>query len=179
MPREGILALMTGVFLLAAYLIYAHLATWSIYYLEVQPLLAAAAGIGLCAAIGALPGNLPRVASALLVLALAIFGILDVASVRSDKERSGPRSKRLRAALASLPEARPSGVFVRCAPGADPHEALVQNGPGLADSRIWLVHDLGERNRELQSASLGRDFYLYDETDGRLTAVRAGHGNKP
>ena len=179
MPREGILALMTGVFLLAAYLIYAHLATWSIYYLEVQPLLAAATGIGLSAAIGALPGNLPRVASALLVLALAIFGILDVASVRSDKERSRPRSKRLRAAVASLPEARPSVVFVRCAPGADPHEALVQNGPGLADSRIWLVHDLGERNRELQSASLGRDFYLYDETHGRLTAVRAGHGNNP
>ena len=76
MPREGILALMTGVFLLAAYLIYAHLATWSIYYLEVQPLLAAAAGIGLSAAIGALPGNLPRVASALLVLALAIFGVV-------------------------------------------------------------------------------------------------------
>jgi hypothetical protein len=177
MPRDGIFALITGVFLLAGYLIYAHLATWSIYYLEVQPVLAAATGIGLSAAIGALPGNLPRVAAALLVLALAIFAILDVASVRSEKERSGPRSKRLRAALASLPEARSSVVFVRCTPGADPHEALVQNGPGLERARIWLVHDLGERNRDLRSLRPGRDSYLYDETHGRLTPVGAGRDN--
>jgi hypothetical protein len=179
MPREGILALITGVFLLAGYLIYAHLATWSIYYLEVQPVLAAATGIGLAAAIGALAGNVPRVASALLVLVLAIFGILDVASVRSEKEQSGPRSKRLRAALASLPEARSSVVFVRCTPGADPHEGLVQNGPGLERARIWLVHDLGERNRDLRSLSPGRDPYLYDETHGRLTPVGAGRSNIP
>jgi len=179
MPREGILALVTGVFLLAGYLIYAHLAAWSIYYLEIQPVLAAATGIGLSAAIGSLPGNLLRITTALLVLALTVFGTLDVASVWSEKGRSGPRSRRLRAALASLPEARSAVVFVRCKPGADPHEALVQNGPGLASARKWVVHDLGERNRELQSASLGRDFYLYDETHGRLTAVGAGHGNIP
>jgi len=179
MPREGVLALMTGVFLLIGYLIYAHLAVWSIYYLEIQPVLAAAVGIGLSATIGSLPGNLPRVATALLVLALAIFGALEIASVRSEKERSGPRSKRLRAALASLPQARSSVVFVRCTPGADPHEGLVQNGPDLTRARIWLVHDLGERNRELQSVSPGRDSYLYDEIHGRLTAVGAGHGTNP
>jgi hypothetical protein len=179
MPREGILALITGVLILAGYLIYAHLAAWSIYYLELQPVMAAATGIGLSAAIGSLPGNLPRVAAALLVLALTVFGTLDVASVWTEKERSGARSKRLRAALASLPEARSSLVFVRCKRGADPHEALVQNGPGLASARIWLVHDLGERNQALRSVSPGRDCYLYDETRGSLTPFAAGRGNVP
>jgi len=179
MPREGVLALLTGAFLLTGYLIYAHLAAWSIYYLELQPVLAAATGIGLSAAIGSLPGNLPRVAAGLLVMALAIFGSLEVSSVRSEKERSGPRSKRLRAALASLPEARSSVVFVRCTPGADPHEGLVQNGPGLARARVWLVHDLGERNRELRSLSAGRDSYLYDETHARLISVGVGRGSIP
>jgi hypothetical protein len=172
MPREGLLALLTGLLLLVSYLIYAHFPVWSLYYLETHTVLSAAAGIGLSAAIGLLPGNLNRVAAALLIVALTTFGALEIADARSQKERSGPRSRRLRAALASLPKTEKTVVFIRCAPGADPHEGLVQNGPDLENARIWLVHDFGEHNRDLRTVSPDRTAYLYDETRGALTHLR-------
>jgi hypothetical protein len=168
MPREGTLAAVTALLLLVGYLVYAHAPDWSIYYLESQSVLAAAAGIGLSATLRALPASLSRPTGAVLVVAITVMAVLDTSEAWAQARRSGPRLAAFQAALASIPKETPAMVFVRCPHGVDAHESLVQNGPDLEHARLWLVHDRGDENRLLQISARNRRAFLYDEPRGLL-----------
>jgi hypothetical protein len=171
LPREGIVAAVTAALLLLGYLVYAHPSAWSLYYLETQSVLAAAAGIGLSTSLRSLPRGFARLVGGLLIVAITVMVLFDASEARAQARQSGPHAAQLRAALASVPSEAPKVVFVRCRPGADPHESLVQNGPDLAKARLWLVHDRGEQNGRLQSVSPDRHAFLYDESRGVLSVL--------
>jgi hypothetical protein len=172
LPREGKFAAVTAVLLLLGYLVYAHYSAWSIYYLEAQTVLAALAGIGLSTALRSLPDGLARIVGVLLIVAIAVMFLLDASEARAQARRLGRHSVQLHAALASLDKSGPGVVFVRCRPGGDPRESLVQNGPDLANARLWLVHDRGEQNSRLWSLVPDRRAFLYDESRGLLEEIR-------
>lgn len=166
LPREGMVAAVTAVLLLLGYLVYAHSPAWSLYYLETQSVLAAAAAIGLTAALRSLPDGLERLIGGLLVVAITAIFLLDASEARAQARRSAPRSAAFHAALASVPKEDSAVVFVRCKPEMDAHESLVQNGPDLQHARLWLVHDLGKQNVRLQALVRHRRAFLYDESRG-------------
>jgi hypothetical protein len=168
LSREGAFAAVTALLLLVGYLAYAHMASWTIYYLETQAVLAAAAGIGLDRAIGRVPPRIGRTAVALAIVGLAVAGAFSAAAARLGEARSSGRLARLEVALGALAPQEPSIVFIRPAPGASPHESLVQNPAALDRARVWLVHDLGKANERLRQAAPDRTAYLYDETRGRV-----------
>jgi hypothetical protein len=173
LSREGSVAGVTALLLFLGYLVYAHDSAWSLYYLETQSVLAAAAGIGLSAALRSLPESAGRLVLASLVAAVIAVFVLDVSDARAQATRPRARPALLRALLASVDKTGRAIVFVRCKPGADPNESLVHNGPDLENAPLWLAHDRGEQNARLQSLSRDRHAFLYDEARGVLSTLES------
>lgn len=180
-------ATIVGIF--AAYLLYAYVPIWVVYYLELQAPLAflTAAGVFQAARL------VTRFGLPMLTRRISWRGLEPAAPV-ADRMRAGwtwgvyalvaiwflwpvPRlaSVSRHAALAkaaywlnfrefvaSLPAKR-SVVFVRYGRGHLSHSSLVQNQP-FGDADVWIVHDRGEDNARLMRFAEGRVPYLYSET---------------
>jgi hypothetical protein len=180
---EGLIAFATSVFLLIGYLPYWHGNSWTLYYLELQPVLAylTACGVGwIFIALAAerrrgrfqpLPGGSPRVTRAgfLVACALGLFAWPDIARLRLDKRSEGADQAHFMATVDAIPDPR-AIVFVRYAQGHDGHRSLIANFPPLEDSPVLTVYDLGPRNAALLACFPQRIPYLYDEA--RRTLVR-------
>ncbi len=59
-------------------------------------------------------------------------------------------------------------MFVRYAPGHNPHMSLVANGADLEHARVWVVYDRRGDNARLCRMAPDRVPYLYDEASRRL-----------
>jgi hypothetical protein len=173
---EVAFALASAVVLILGYLTFGHAATWTVYYLEIQPVLALVTALGLWRFIRlagmrrfevrqALAAPLAaREAFVCLFLVLAFLPGFSL-TMRQTRDRRAADAKYYRtfhAAVAKLPD-KPAILFVRYAPTHDPHVSLVVNEPDLARTRVWIVHDLGAEDFRLVQLAPNRTPYLFDD----------------
>lgn len=64
-------------------------------------------------------------------------------------------------AMKSLPK-KPAIVFASYNPAASAHRAVVRNFVDLQKADVWIVHDLGERNRALMNLAPQRAVFRFD-----------------
>jgi 4-amino-4-deoxy-L-arabinose transferase-like glycosyltransferase len=170
MSKELRLALISVGVLFVFYLPYAHDAPWTLYYLEIAPAIAAITASGIWHALVRVVRGVviqrhvdrrPKLGSALVAIVLATFAIPTLAYWRlQHKETSGARVA-FEQAVAQLPSSK-SIIFVRYA-NRPHHLSLVYNSPDPQTAPVWVVHDLGERNKELVHLALDRTAYVFDE----------------
>jgi hypothetical protein len=171
-------AIACGAALFVAYLGWAHLVTWTIYYFEAIPVVACLAAGGLYrlgrswnAARDRRPWGGNGVAAAALAAAFALYaGVtlknshdLHVSAARNDTDFHAMTDK--------LP-APGAVVFVRYTPGYFPHRTIVTNSATLATDRVWVVNDDPRENAQVMRAADGRVPLLFDEGEGRLSPYR-------
>ena len=168
-------ALWVGLGALAAqllcYLLYAHPARWSLYYIEVLPVLAFATALGVLRVLelGArrpIPSRARLLVLGMLVLALAYPAAVTLRQVRDQIEADHAYYDAFRASLPS----RPGGiiVFVRYARSHNDGLSLVRNVPDLRAARIWTVYDRGAENAQLLRLAPTRAAFLFDESTWTL-----------
>jgi hypothetical protein len=166
--RAGVV---TIALLLLAYLAFAHPPMWTIYYVEVLPIVYFLAARELGRAIHTF-GGLGRetgnrwpapAANASLAVALLLLplGVSDVLQVRAAIDDRGSFYHAAEAAMATLPPEK-AIVFVRYPPDHSPHWGLTCNEPDLASARRWVVYDRGPRNAELRALAPDRAAYRLD-----------------
>ena len=171
---QAAFGLVSALLLFIGYLFFAHSPAWNPYYLEVHPVLSFATALGLCGALASVlsalpmrnpsgPSTLRRLSAgfACVAVMLAVTTATGLLEAR-DRRRFelSPRS-RFETRIASLPG--PAIVFVHYDPDHGEKGGLVQNAPDLAAARVWVAHDLGERDRELARLAPERRPYLYDD----------------
>ena len=174
-------AMGTSVLLVLGYLSYAHAAQWSVYYMEIQPVLAFATAVGWWRLVSALanrrltwplrtvPPIEPGAVLAVMVSALLLLPYLTrtVAAMAEDKVSGQQYHRNFRDLLALAPGDRIM-VFIHYAPNHSPHMALVTNAPDLAKARAWTVYDRGAEDLKLMRLDPHRVPYLYDDAHGAL-----------
>lgn len=166
----------TTILLVLAYLSFGHAPQWTVYYVEIQPVLAfvTAAGWWRVASLLArrkpawplrdLPAVTPGAAFGMLVGALILFpyDTRFVSVVRDSKEEGSAYFRDFRDLLRLIPSPR-SMVFIRYAPNHSPHMSLVTNEPDLERARVWTVYDRGAENVRLMRLDRSRTPWLFDD----------------
>jgi hypothetical protein len=156
---------------LLCYLLYAHSWSWSLYYIEGQPVFAAVTALGIV--------RLARVAGRAMVAErrVALAGTLSLAALAYPALVT---ARQVRAQIAndhafydsfaSLLPHSPDGaiVFVRYAPTHNDGLSLVRNRANLNDARVWTVYDRGAENARLMALAPKRAAYLFDEATWSL-----------
>jgi hypothetical protein len=170
----GAVAFASVLLLLLAHLTMPHPPDWTIYYLDVFPVVTFAVVI----ALGAIAARVYRAMRAAAV-ALAPAHGLGVALVsglvliaagatswrppRIDEHAWMQREKMFRAGVCALPAGKKM-VFVKSEPGASPHHNLIDNDPRWGRSDTWIVREWDTaRHRALMDAAPDRAAYFYDE----------------
>jgi hypothetical protein len=200
-PTQAVLGLVTAGLLVVLHLAYAYTGPWTIYYFELQPVLAFATGLGLARAIRSVgtmaapfAGKESIVRSALAALAIVLYTVLGswlfIREVRLARVKHAwlrAPQRELSAMLANVPG--PAVVFIRYGPSQNPHLSLITNGPDLDRQRIWKVYDRGADNERLLRCFPERTAYLYDQAQHTLTPLsgitstfgerRTGDGDRP
>lgn len=178
MTRELRLAAQSAGLLFLFHLPYAYDAAWTLYYLELVPVIAALTAVGLWRAlvkfapgVGTLDAERrPMLGTALVVLVLAMFAFPTVDHWRGQHQQMSSLHTAFAAAMQELPSSK-SVVFLRYS--LRPHHvALVFNFAHPSRASTWVVHDLGPRNRELLQKAQDRTAYLFEEETGELRAYR-------
>ena len=151
---------------LLLYLLYAHPAGWSLYYMEGLPVLAFATALGVVRLIelGArerAPLHARLAAGVLLLAALAFPAWTTLDQVRAQIVSDHSFYDSFRALLPAAPDS--AIVFVRYAPTHNDGLSLVRNVPTLASERVWVVYDRGAENARLLALAPRRTPYLFDE----------------
>ena len=174
-------AIGTSVLLVLGYLSYAHAPNWSVYYMEIQPVLAFATAVGWWRVASVIANRklewpLHRVPAmdAGAVLGVLVSAVLllpyltrTVSSMAADKVESQQYHRSFRELLKLAPGDKIM-VFIHYAPNHNPHMALVTNAPDLAKARAWTVYDRGAEDLKLMRLDPQRRPYLYDDAHGAL-----------
>jgi hypothetical protein len=174
-------AIGTSVLLVLGYLTYAHSSYWSVYYMEIQPVLAFATAVGWWRLASVLanrkvewPLRTVLAPDSGAVLGIVVSAVLllpyltrTVSSMAADKVGSQAYHRNFRELLALAPGEKIM-VFIHYAPSHSPHMALVTNAPDLAKARAWTVYDRGAEDLKLMRLDPQRTPYLYDDAHGAL-----------
>jgi hypothetical protein len=169
-------ALGTALLLVLAYLCVGHAPQWTVYYVEIQPVLAFVTAAAWWRVASLLSSRklawplreLPAVTSGavfgVIVSALMLFpyDTRMVDYVRLNKVEGSAYHRNFRDLLRLIPSAH-SMVFIRYAPNHSPHESLVTNEPDLAKARVWTVYDRGADNIRLIGLDRSRTPWLFDD----------------
>lgn len=152
-----------------------HPSSWSLYYLELVPVLSLAMAIGLAWLLRiATPGS-RRLTHRWLCwvgVVLAPFVLVEAADAPGIASTRSWAVTALQRLTADLPAQ--SIVFVRYTEGHNPHAPLVANLAPYAGQRVLLARDQGTaRNLEIARV-LGRRPYRYAEHDNRLQRLTVG-----
>lgn len=140
---------------------------WAAYYLEITPVFATLVALGcwrvrqwLCCAMA------PGAATATCVTFLAALGVPTIMDARAFHQR--PFQDYFNDWINKLPADR-AVVFVRYSSNAVSYHAnLVRNSPDLAAARVWVVHDLGDRNRDLRLLAPDRVAFEFSAEDAAM-----------
>ena len=162
---------------LLLYLLYAHPARWSLYYIEVLPVLAFATALGVLRILelGAhrLSSSRARLTLvAAMVLAMAYPTVVTLRQVRAQIVADHGYYDSFRASLPS--DADSAIVFVRYAPSHNDGLSLVRNVPDFRSARIWTAYDRGAENAQLLRLAPRRKAYLFDEGEWALESMEMG-----
>jgi len=172
--RAGVI---TIALLLLAYLTFAHSPMWTVYYVEVLPIvyflsarelgrvLHKFGGLGSEASVRwpAAAAN----ASLAVALMLLPLGVNDVRRVRTAVDLRNSFHRAADVAMARLPPAR-AIVFVSYPSSQNPHLGLTRNEPDFASAPRWIVYDRGIRNAELRAFAPERAAYSLDAATMRM-----------
>ena len=171
---ELLFALGSALVLMIVYLWFGHGAEWTVYYAEIQPVLALVTALGLWRVLrwNAPQENprtvSPRAAGASLILVAATL-FLGYFIIRETRYRS-LKMRRYQGQFVSTLDVLPADkaiVFVRYAPWHNPHLSLIYNDPDLVNSKRWIVYDRGPaENAQLMKLAPNRKAFLYDEEHG-------------
>jgi 4-amino-4-deoxy-L-arabinose transferase-like glycosyltransferase len=170
------LALGTTLLLVLAYLCVGHSPQWSVYYIEIQPVLAFVTALAWWRVASALssrrlswpvrtiPATTPGAVVAVVASALLLMPYLTrmVPYVALEKIEGSAYHRDFRSLLALAPSNHKM-VFIRYAPGHSPHMSLVTNSPDLAKAPVWTVYDRGADNIRLIKLDPHRTPYLFDD----------------
>lgn len=144
------LAVASALLLFAAHLPYGHWPAWTVYYLEAAPVAATVMALGVWRA-AARASSTPRAPIA-LVLATLIVAAIGAPNARywrdTRRETAIELQRDLARAIAQLPQ--PGILFVRYSPRIMHNPAIVRNHAHPDRAGIWVVHDRGPDNAELQ-----------------------------
>ncbi|HEY8794312.1 MAG TPA: glycosyltransferase family 39 protein [Gemmatimonadaceae bacterium] len=177
-------ALATTVLLVLAYLCFGHAPQWTVYYVEIQPVLAFASAVAwwriaslfanrkLAWPLRDVPAVVPGAVVAMFVSGLLLFPYTTrmVDSVRSYKVEEVAYHRDFRDLLRLVPGEHIM-VFIRYAPNHSPHESLVTNEPDLNAARVWTVYDRGADNIRLIRLAPTRTPYLFDDEHRALVQL--------
>jgi dolichyl-phosphate-mannose-protein mannosyltransferase len=188
LPVAAWFALATLAAHVALYLLYAHPAFWTVYYLESEPVLAfvTALGVARVVAWAAEAGrrglrdpttphaSTPATSMAVLVLALAtcVPGAMTLRLLRRQVNDDRTYFERFDAVVGGIHDDR-AIIFVRYAPTHNDNLSLVRNPPNHDQARVWIVHDRGADNTRLVAAAKNRRAYLFDEASWSLRPLDA------
>jgi hypothetical protein len=170
MGRELRFGLIGAGLLLFAYLPYAQDPSWTLPYLGVAPVVAVITACGIWRALVAMVRGVviqlhidrrPKLGASLVALVLCVFALPTLSYWRQLHRQSSSVTDAFAAAMRELPS-RKSIVFIRYAQRPH-HLGLVTNYPKLSDASVWVVHDLGDRNRELLHLAEDRTAFVFDE----------------
>jgi hypothetical protein len=170
------LALGTAMLLVLAYLSYAHAPQWSVYYVEIQPLLAFATAVGwwrlasfvanrrLEWPLRSIPVVTPNGVFAMLasVVLLLPYTTRMVPYVAAHEPELHAYHRDFRDLVARAPGDHIM-IFIHYAPHHSPHMSLVTNAPDLNAARAWTVYDRGAENMRLMKLDPHRTPYLFDD----------------
>ena len=174
LPMAARWALATAALLVLAHLTFAHYPGWSLYYLELQPVLALLTGLGLGVAAPRVdawlgPGRLTWLALIVCTAAVPLV-VLDLRASRRTLEHRQDYVRGFAALVQQIPASK-AIVFVRYLPTHNVHVSLIVNEPDLARAHAWIVYDRGADNARLLALAPDRTPYLYDEATNSLSAL--------
>lgn len=177
----GLFAVVSVALLVAAHLFMAHFLSWTVYYLEAQPVLSFVTALGLCGVVASILAaafrrrpELARRVGRLIVsaigIALAVHLAGNVVAAKEERARDAAVFEDFRERVRRLPEDKVI-VFVRYGTDPDVHRKLVVNEPDLDRAKAWVVHDRGNFNALLRSRAPERKAYVYDEETRSLSRI--------
>jgi hypothetical protein len=177
---ELLFAMATALLVLVAYLAYAHVPQWTVYYLELIPVMSFAAAIGLDRAMRWVaqrvrPTPLPAEAGALaaaLVLVISLWpSAREVDAYRRRIEHLTAYQREYFDAMRAIPEAK-ALVFVKYGKGHKPHYSLIRNVADPARAHVVTAYDLGPAaNDSVRAAFPDRTVYLLDTSARTLQKI--------
>jgi hypothetical protein len=181
-PPAVLLAAATTVIVFFGYLAHPTWPNWTIYYMEIAPVLAFLTVCGLAVVLRVLareperawdwPGA-PRAAVALCAGILFTIPMLrrEVRFDRSQHANNAVYTRQFRDVVANLPG--PSVLFVRHAKFHEAHRSLVVNDPDFARSNTWVAYDRGDSaNAALMRRIPNRTAFLFDEAHRSINLYR-------
>ena len=174
LERVGLVAI--GM-LLVAYLSFAHPPMWTVYYVEVLPILYFLAARQMGRLFHTFGGSgrddgvvwpAPvKAAAAVTALLLVPLGVSDVVRVRSAVDQRNAFHRRAQSVIDASTPAR-SIVFVRYSADHNPHLGLTGYSSDPHSAGRWVVFDRGERNHDLLSSAPGVPAFLLDTSTFRV-----------
>ncbi|HKW12002.1 MAG TPA: glycosyltransferase family 39 protein [Gemmatimonadaceae bacterium] len=182
---EGWLAVASALLLTGVYLLYASIPNWTVYYLEIFPVIPFLVALGIWTVAAALvtprlhvgprlvreEGPRQAFAIALVVLMVLWPGGYEVHFGRRVEAAVQAYHGSFRQRLAALPDRREI-IFVRYAPWHSVHQSLIANEPNLATAKRWFVYDRGEDNQRLAALAPDREPFLFDENSGTFVQLK-------
>jgi hypothetical protein len=182
-------AVVSAFALFAAYLTFGHPPAWTVYYVEIQPVLACASALGVWRAIRFIteggsplrrraPSPSARTALAMGALTVVLLPYVSrsVPTVRDGRMEDSEYHRNFRALVASVPGDHII-VFVRYRPNHVPHHSLITNEPDFAHARVWTAYDYGTDDLRLMHLAPDRVPYLFD--DARQTMIPLDRAGAP
>lgn len=171
----GLIALASALLLLLGHLTMPHPLHWTVYYLEVFPVVAFGVVLAARWALERLRPHAPTlarlarfapVAALALGLVLLAYGATRWAPPPVAENGWMREEVAFRSGVCALPPGEKI-VFVHRRPDASPHHMLVDNDPRWRASDAWIVRSwTKERHRALLQAAPERDAYLFDQASG-------------
>jgi hypothetical protein len=175
LSAAGVYAVASAALLIVVHLAFPHPPFWSLYYYELQPVLAflTAVGVGVAASrVAKWPGNV-RVGRAAAVVACGAAFLLaarDLVALDRGLARRRDYARGFLAVVRRIPEPK-AIVFVHYAPDHYIHRSLIVNQPDWERTHTWIVYDRGPDNARLMALAPDRSPYLFDEATGTLTRL--------
>jgi hypothetical protein len=156
---------------LLCYLLYAHPARWSLYYIEGLPVLAFGTALGVLRVLELGARRMPPSRARLLMLAALVLVLAypAVITLRQVRAQIAADHAYYDTFLALLPAGPDSAiVFVRYARTHNDGLSLVRNVPDLRAAPVWTVYDRGAENAQLLRLAPNRSAFLFDEASWTL-----------
>ena len=169
-------AVASAILLVLAYLSVGHGAQWTVYYVEIEPVLAFLTAIGWWRVTSVVSNRrlewplrtVPAITVNTVFAMVVSLLLLMPYTTRAVPYIAGKEAERrayhrdFRDLLALVPQTH-SMVFIRYAHGHSAHFSLVTNEPDLASARVWTVYDRGPDNIRLMRLDPSRTPYLFDD----------------
>lgn len=180
MSAEVGFALACAVALFVGYLSYGHWALWTLYYFEAMPVLAVLTALGIWRVIEWTRARLAtRTPSSKHITRLAFAaatGLLVIAGYdlrygRQQRQSAAAYDVGIRELVAKLPI--PSAVIFVHYAQRPPHTNFVANSPALSTEPVWIVNDLGDRDRDLMRFAGARIPLAFYEDGARIEIDRS------